>query len=122
VRDSLFRLVCSPSALDGWGATLLETGELGLIADAGGLEAVTEAARGLGLPAITVVRSEDDAVKQYAADRPLIWAAAAFGDATHRWARERGPMTLLVEADGALTPEDRRRIERFVALLDRQAE
>ncbi len=31
-------------------------------------------------------------------------------------------MTLLVEADGALSDDERRRIERFVALLGRQAE
>ena len=33
-----------------------------------------------------------------------------------------GPMTLLVEVAGPLADDERRRIERFVALLGRQAE
>jgi hypothetical protein len=58
----------------------------------------------------------------YAGSFPLVWVAPAFGAAAQRWAQERGPMTLLVTAPGALPEEDRRRIERFVALLGRQAE
>ena len=46
----------------------------------------------------------------------------AFGDDARAWARDRAPMTLLVEHDGALPEDERRRIERFVAILGRQAE
>ena len=123
----LFRLVCSPAALagapDGWAQMLLEDGELALLADAGGLDAVTDAARTLGLLAVPVLRDADDAtVMAYADSRALVWVAAGFGDDARRWARERGPMTLLVEAGDAVAEDERHRIERFVAVLGRQAE
>jgi hypothetical protein len=51
-----------------------------------------------------------------------VWSAAGFSDDARRWARERGPMTLLVEASGPLAEDERKRIERFVATLGRQAE
>jgi hypothetical protein len=37
-------------------------------------------------------------------------------------AHRRGPMTLLVETAGPLSDEERRRIDRFVVILGRQAE
>jgi hypothetical protein len=132
VRDPLFRLVCTPAAIadaaDGWVTRLLESGELGLIADGGGLGALTGAARALDLVAVPLVRTEPDPAEQdqtvmtYADGRALVWIAPAFGEVARRWARERGPMTLLVESDGAVSDEDRHRIERFAAVLDRQAE
>jgi len=53
---------------------------------------------------------------------PLVWIAADFSPAARAWARDRGPMTLLVSADGPLSEDERKRIERFVATLGRQAE
>jgi hypothetical protein len=102
---------------------LLDEGELALLADAGGLDAVTAAARGLGMVSVPVLASaDDDTVMAYAGSLPLIWIAAGFGNAARAWAHARGPMTLLVETTEAVTEEDRPRIERFVAILGRQAE
>jgi hypothetical protein len=132
MRDPLFRLACSPVALDGapenWATTLLEEGEVALLADDGGLAAITELARTLDLVTVPLLRPESDPAEQertvmaYAASLPLVWVGARFGDAARRWAHERGPMTLLVEAAGPLPGDDRQRIERFVAALGRQAE
>lgn len=132
MRDPLFRLVCSPAALehapDGWTATLLEEGELAILADGGGLDAITEAARTLDMVAVLLLRAEPDAATQertvmaYAASRPLVWIAPAFGETTQTWAHDRGPMTLLVQADGDVPDAERHRIERFAAVLGRQAE
>ncbi len=58
----------------------------------------------------------------FAGSMPLLWIAASFGPAARERAVRRGPMTLLVEAEGALPEGERRRIDRFVALLGRQAE
>ena len=58
----------------------------------------------------------------YAESKPLVWIADGFGEAATRWAHQRGPMTLLVETDGRLSEDERRRIERFVVILGRQAE
>jgi hypothetical protein len=58
----------------------------------------------------------------YAESKPLVWIAGSFGEAATRWAHQRGPMTLLVEAAGDLSDDERRRIERFVVILGRQAE
>jgi alkanesulfonate monooxygenase SsuD/methylene tetrahydromethanopterin reductase-like flavin-dependent oxidoreductase (luciferase family) len=58
----------------------------------------------------------------YAGNLPLVWVSAGFEDAAAAWARDRGPMTLLVTADAPLSQEERRRIERFVATLGRQSE
>jgi hypothetical protein len=107
---------------------LLEEGELALLADTGGVEALTAAARNLDLVAVLLVRAEADAAAQeqtvmaYADKRPLVWIAGDFGAAARTWARDRGPMTLLVEAEGEIPASERQRIERFVALLGRQAE
>jgi hypothetical protein len=48
--------------------------------------------------------------------------APDFSGTVRTWARDRGPMTLLVEVDGALPEVERRRIERFLAILGRQSE
>lgn len=127
-----FRFVCVSSALqgapEGWTRDLLEEGEVALLADAGGLEAVNQVAHALALPSIALVRGEPDAARQeetviaYAESLPLVWVAAGFSESARAWARERGPMTLLVPADGRLTDEERRRIDRFVATLGRQSE
>lgn len=130
--DPLFRLACSPAVLDdapdGWVATLLQDGDLALLVDDGGLDAVTGVAHKLGLVTVPLLRVEDDAgaqertVMAYAEAKPLIWIAPAFGDAARGWAHRRGPMTLLVDAAGPLTADERKRVERFVTILGRQAE
>jgi hypothetical protein len=51
-----------------------------------------------------------------------VWVGAAFSDGAAAWARDRGPMTLLVAAEAPLDDEERRRIDRFVATLGRQSE
>ena len=107
---------------------MLVDGELSLLLDSGGIDAVNAVAHALGEPTIQVVRSEsspelrEKTVIAHAASLPLVWIDSAFGDDTRAWAQKRGPMTLLVETNEALPAEERRRIERFVALLGRQAE
>jgi len=128
----LFRLVCVPSALDGapagWAAEMLLDGDVALLPDASGLAGIDAVAHALGSPAIPVMRSEptpdrrDATVREHAGSLPLVWLAPQFSDAVRTWAVDRGPMTLLVEVDGELSDDERRRIERFVALLGRQAE
>lgn len=127
-----FRFVCVASALrgapGGWPRDLLQEGEIALLADGGGLEAVNDIAHALQLPSIALVRGERDAAAQeetvigYAEFLPLVWVAPGFSESARVWARDRGPMTLLVAADGPLTDEERRRIDRFVATLGRQSE
>jgi len=127
-----FRFVCVPSALQGapvgWARDMLEEGEIALLADSGGLEAVNDVAHALELPSIALVRGEPDAARQeetviaYAGSLPLVWIAPGFSESAREWARQRGPMTLLVSAQGSLTDEERRRIDRFVATLGRQSE
>jgi hypothetical protein len=106
-RDPLFRLVCPPAALEGapagWATEMLRDGDLALVPDGGGLEAGGN-------------------VQAHAGALPLVHVAAAHGEALRAWATKRGPMTLLLEVDGALPEDERRRVERFVAILDRQAE
>jgi hypothetical protein len=126
-----FRLVCTPSALTGapagWAREMLRDGEIALLA-AEGLGAVNDVAHNLGLFSLPVVRSEtsaelqDQTVMAYGDALPLIWIAPGFSDDTLEWARTRGQMTLLVESEGTLASEDRRRIDRFVAILGRQSE
>lgn len=127
-----FRFVCVPSALAGapgsWARDMLREGEIALLADSGGLEAITDIARSLQLVSIALVRGEASAARQeetviiYAESLPLVWIAAEFSDAARGWARDRGPMTLLVATNGPLAGEERRRIDRFVATLGRQSE
>lgn len=132
MNASLFRMVCVPAALegapDGWAAGLLRDADVALLPDATGLEGIDAVAHALALETIPVVRTErtpaeqDETVIAYAAALPLIWLGTGFSDRVRAWARDRGPMTLLVEVDGALPAEERRRVERFAALLGRQAE
>lgn len=132
MNDPVFRLVAPASALEaapaGWATELLDQGELALALHAGELDAIDAVARALEQPAVAVLRREatseaaEASVREFAADLALIWIAPSFGDDAVAWARDRAPMTLLVEHDGPLPDEERRRIERFVAILGRQAE
>ncbi|MTD44800.1 hypothetical protein GKE82_10985 [Conexibacter sp. W3-3-2] len=127
-----FRFVAPPAALDGitpgWAIEMLRDGEIALVVDDGGLAAIDATAHALDLVTVQVVRTEADQGAQertviaYATRLPTIWCAPSFTDGTKEWARKRGPMTLLVEIDGPLPEEERRRIERFVAILGRQSE
>jgi hypothetical protein len=129
--DPIFRMVCSPTTLagapQGWAAALRD-GEVALLVDDGGLEAINAAAHSLGLHTVSIVRSEDSAASQertviaFAGPFPLVWVAAEFSSSAQAWARERGPMTLLVESGGALPDDQRARVARFLALLARQTE
>ncbi len=130
--DPLFRLACAPavldSASDAWVATMLQEGELALLADDGGLAAITALAHTLDLVVVPVLRAEQTPAQQeatviaYAEAKPLVWIAPSFSDEATRWAHQRGPMTLLLEADGPLSEEERKRVERFAMILGRQAE
>lgn len=129
--EPAFRFVCPPSTLEGapagWAREMLRDGEIALLGDKG-LDAVNEVAHELQQTSILLVRSEADAEQQdatviaYARSVALVWVAGAFSEHARRWARERGPMTLLVETDGPLPVEERKRIDRFVAHLGRQSE
>ncbi|HWK17615.1 MAG TPA: hypothetical protein VNR66_09210 [Solirubrobacteraceae bacterium] len=130
--DSLFRMVCAPAALtgapDGWAAETLRDGEMALLVDGGGLEAINAAAHALELVAVSIVRSEDSDAEQaetviaFAGSLPLVWVGSGFSERVRTWAHDRLPMTLLVEVDGPLPGPERSRIERFLALLGRQTE
>ncbi len=129
---AIFHMVCRPASLEdappGWVAATLRDGEVALLPDDGGLEAIDAAARTLGQVTVSIVRREPSAKEQeqtvivYAGPLPLIWVAPQFSDRARDWARDRGPMTLLIEAGEALPDHERRRIARFVALLARQTE
>ncbi len=130
--DPTFRFVCLPLALIGapgdWAREMLAEGEIALLADDGGLNAIDQVAHELGLISVPVIRGERTPQQQertviaYADSLPLVWVADAFDDETARWAHERGPMTLLVQTDRPLSDDERRRIDRFVATLGRQSE
>ncbi|WP_445147615.1 hypothetical protein [Baekduia sp. Peel2402] len=130
--DPVFRLVAPASALEaapaGWAQELLKQGEIALALDAGELDAIDAVARALEQPAVAVLRREstseaaEASVREFAAGLALVWIAPSFGDDARAWARDRAPMTLLVEHDGPLPEDERRRIDRFVAILGRQAE
>ncbi|MET0603423.1 MAG: hypothetical protein ABW167_15665 [Baekduia sp.] len=132
MTDPVFRLVTPASALDaapaGWAKELLRQGEMALALGAEGLEAIDAVAKALDRPAVAVLRREstsaaaEASVREFAAALALVWIAPAFSDEARTWARDRAPMTLLVEHDGPLPDEERHRIERFVAILGRQAE
>jgi hypothetical protein len=127
VTDPVFRLVAPASVLEsapaGWLEELLDQGEMALVADdAGGLDAVDAVAQVLARPAVTVLRRAPGSAREFAAGLALVWVAPSFGDEDRAWAHDRGPMTLLVESDGPLPDAERRRVERFVAILGRQAE
>jgi hypothetical protein len=129
---ALFRLVCTPGNLDGapdgWVGSMLEQGELALLVDGGGLDAISAVAHRLDLVTVPLLRGEDGAEQQertvmrYAGSMALVWIADAFGEQAVKWAHDRGPMTLLVETGAALSDDERKRVERFVVILGRQAE
>jgi hypothetical protein len=131
MAEPSFRFACAPSAVRGepaaWAREMLGDGEIALLG-AEGLDAINAVAHDLGLASVTVLRSEaapelqDETVMAYADALPLIWVSPSFSDVAQEWARTRGPMTLQVQATGALPEDERRRIDRFVAILDRQAE
>ena len=126
-----FRFVCAPSALHGaqagWAREMLREGEVALLGSEG-LDAANAVAHQLGQVAISLIRTEssselqDKTVIEYAGALPLVWVAEAFSDRVSSWARDRGPMTLLVSSTASLDDEERRRIDRFVAILGRQSE
>jgi hypothetical protein len=132
MADPIYRFVCVPGALGDtprvWSREMLEVGELALLPDAGGLTSVDGVAHALGLTSVSVLRGEAsrdaqaETVISYAGSLPLVWIDGVFSDRVSRWAQERGPMTLLVATDGALSDDERRRIARFVAALGRQSE
>ncbi len=131
VPETRFRFVCSPSALTGapagWARDMLREGEVALLG-AEGLAAIDAVAHDLEQSVISVVRTEstrdleDATVIAYSGSLPLVWLAADFSEPARAWARDRGPMTLLAESAGPLDDEQRRRIDRFVAILGRQSE
>jgi hypothetical protein len=132
MADALFRLACSPRNLDGapdgWVESTLEDGELALLVDDGGLDAVSALTHALDVVTVRLLRPEETAeaqertVMRYAGSMALVWIAPAFSDAARKWAHDRGPMTLLVEASEPLSADERKRVERFVVILGRQAE
>jgi len=132
MASPLFRLVCPPAALDGapedWAPEMLTDGEIALLVDDGGLHAINAAAHALDHLTVSVMRIEDTHEQQeqtviaHARSLPLIWIAHDFTQPTRKWAVDRGPMTLLIECDGALPDDERARITRFVALLGRQTD
>ena len=107
---------------------MLADGEIALLADDGGLGAVDAIAHELDLVSVPLIRGErtrsdqERTVIAYAASLPLVWIAPAFEDWTASWAHDRGPMTLLIATAGAVSEDERRRIDRFVATLGRQSE
>ena len=132
VSEPRFHFVCAASALSGvpadWVTEMLADGEIALLADGGGFDAINEVAHTLGLISVPLVRREETVERQqgtvmaYADRLSLVWVDEAFGETVTAWARDRGPMTLLVQATGPLAENERRRIERFVASVGRQAE
>ncbi|MCW3010497.1 MAG: hypothetical protein JWO90_901 [Solirubrobacterales bacterium] len=128
----LFRMACPPgvlaSAPPDWPSQLLREGNVALLPDASGLDAVDAVARALDINTVRLFRREanpeeqEATVMRWAEHMPLLWIGASFGTVAREWAVRRGPMTLLVEANGPLAEEERRRIDRFVASLGRQAE
>jgi hypothetical protein len=132
VSERRFHFVCAASALAGvpaeWVIEMLGDGKIGLLADRGGLAAINELAHTLGLISVSIVRGEETVERQqetvmaYADRLPLVWVDEYFSETVTAWARGRGPMTLLVQATGPLAEGERRRVERFVAMLGRQDE
>lgn len=124
--------MCGAGALadapEGWARAILRQGEIALLIDAGELDAINAVTHALGLVSMPVLRREatpegqEQTVIEHAASMPLVWIADGFSEPVREWARDRGPMTLLVQSGGALPETERYRIERFVASLGRQAE
>jgi hypothetical protein len=111
-----------------WVTEMLADGQIALLADGGGFAAINQVAHTLGMISVPLVRGEETAELQqetamaYADRLPLVWVDEDFSEKVTAWAHARGPMTLLVRATGPLAGDERRRIERFVASLGRQAE
>lgn len=107
---------------------MLTDGEVTLLIDEGGIEAINDAAHALDELTVSVMRTEatqeaqEDTVRAHAASLPLIWIAPSFTESARKWAHDRGPMTLLVDTDAPLTEEERGRLTRFVAILGRQTD
>jgi hypothetical protein len=107
---------------------MLTDGEVTLLIDEGGIDAINHAAHALGALTVSVMRTEataaaqEETVRTHAASLPLIWVAPQFSDGARSWAHARGPMTLLVETAAPLTEEERGRLTRFVAILGRQTD
>jgi hypothetical protein len=107
---------------------MLREGEIALLTASSDLAEVSDVAHALELVSVAVIRAEASAAAQeetviaYAEGLPVIWVAPEFSDRVGAWARERGPMTLLVACAGPLPEAERRRIDRFVATLGRQTE
>ncbi len=130
--DAVYRLVATSTAVartpEGWVAENLRDGVVTLVVDDGGLDAIDAAARALDQVAVSVLRREpgpeaqEDAIIAFAGTMPLVWVSAEFSRRTRTWARERGPMTLLVPASDALPAAELARIARFVTLLSRQTD
>src|SRR5215203_50865 len=107
MADALFRLACSPRNLegapDGWVESMLEEGELALLVDDGGLDAISEVTHSLDVVTVRLLRPEATAdaqertVMRYAGSMALVWVAPAISELAKKWAHDRGPMTLLVE-------------------------
>ncbi|MGI9184796.1 MAG: hypothetical protein ACR2GZ_07500 [Solirubrobacteraceae bacterium] len=127
-----FLMVCASAAIagapPGWATATLRDGEVALLVDEGGVGAVNDAARALGQLAVSVVRREADpdaqeqTVIEFAGSLPLIWVTDEFSEPARSWAHDRGPMTLLIAAEGVLSEPERTRIGRFVTLLARQTD
>ena len=127
-----FLMVCRSAAIagapTGWATATLRDGEVALLVDEGGQDAIDAAARALGQLAVPVVRREADfeaqeqTVIEFAGALPLIWITDDFSEQAQTWAHDRGPMTLLVSCTGALSEDERARIGRFVTLLARQTD
>jgi hypothetical protein len=130
--DAVYQLVATSTAIaqtpDGWVAETLRDGAVTLVIDDGGLDAIDAAARALDQVAVSVLRrepspeSQEKAVIAFAGAMPLVWVGAQFSERVRAWAHERGPMTLLVSASGALPADELARIARFVTLLSRQTD
>jgi hypothetical protein len=132
VSTPIFRLVTGPQVLASspveWVLDLLTDGHVSLLIDDGGIEAVSDAAHALGVEAVTVLRTEstqelqEQTVRKHTHGLPIVWIAKGFSSEARQWATARGQMTLLVEADGSLSDDERGRISRFVAILGRQTD
>jgi hypothetical protein len=132
VSEPGFHFVCVPSALVGlpaeWVTEMLGDGKIALLVDDGGFAAINEVAHTLGLISVPLLRREEtvdrqgETVMAHAGRLPLVWVGADFSETVTAWASARPPMTLLVEATGPLAEAERRRIDRFVAILGRQSE
>ena len=119
MADPVFRLVADPAALrdiaPGGARERPADGELALLPGDGGLEDVSRVAHALGVVSVSLLRAEASAAEQertviaWAGAMGLVWVGAGFSDDTRAWARDRGPMTLLVESTGPLPEGEQRR-------------